>query len=290
MDRHRSLVSTVTALKDAISKHCVVATCAVASAAFFGLLLVAATPFPAGAAELKLLGPVSLRVIMPDLLPQFEKSSGNKVTVGYATLGAITDRLLKGESADVAIVSPAQNEELQKQGKLLAGSRVEVAKVGYTAFVKKDAPKPDVGSVEALKLTLLSAKSIALGDPAAGGGSGVYLAGLMQRLELAPQIKAKTKLFPSGTEVAEAVAKGDTEIGIGVGSDAKIVPGLDAIPLPPGAQSYAVYVAGIRLGQQTGRCGEGPDCVSDLAPGQAGLASQWLRAAMTRRRWSRISS
>ena len=122
--------------------------------------------------------------------------------------------------------------------------------MGFTAFVKKGAPKPDVGSVDALKLTLLGAKSIALGDPAAGGGSGVYLAGLMQRMELTADIKAKTKLFPSGTEVAEAVAKGDTEIGIGVGSDAKIVAGLDAFPLPTGAQSYSVYVAGIGAGSK----------------------------------------
>jgi molybdate transport system substrate-binding protein len=144
--------------------------------------------------------------------------------------------------------SPAQIEELQKQRKLLAGSGVEIARVGYTAFVKKDASKPDLESVDALKRTLLAAKSIALGDPAAGGGSGVYLAGLMQRLELSADIKAKTKLFPSGTEVAEAVAKGETEIGIGVASDPKIVPGLDSIPLPADAQSYSRYVAGISSG------------------------------------------
>jgi molybdate transport system substrate-binding protein len=222
---------------------------AVASAAFSSLLLVAATS-SLHAAEIKLLGPFSLRVVLPNILPQFEKSSGQKVAVGYATLGAITDRLVKGEAADVAMVSPAQNEDLQKQGKLLAGSRAEIAKVGFTVFVKKGAPKPDVGSVDALKRTLLAAKSIALGDPAAGGGAGVYTAGLMQRLELAEQIKAKTKLVPSGTEVAEAVAKGEVEIGIGVGSDAVIVPGLDATPLPTGVQSYSVYVAGISSGSK----------------------------------------
>ena len=101
-------------------KHSTAATfAAVASAASFGLLLVTATPSPAHAAEFKLLGPVSLRVVLPSLLPQFEQSSGHKVTVGYDTLGAITKRLVEGEAADVAVVSPAQNEELQKQGKLL---------------------------------------------------------------------------------------------------------------------------------------------------------------------------
>jgi molybdate transport system substrate-binding protein len=222
---------------------------AVASVAFSSFLLVA-VPSPAQAAEVTLLGPVSLRVVLPGVLPQFEKSSGHKVTVGYATLGAITKRLVEGEAADVAMVSPEQNEELQKQGKLLAGSRAEIARVGFTVFVKKGAPKPDVGSVDALKRTLLEAKSIVLGDPAAGGGAGVYTAGLMQRLGITAEIKAKTQLVKSGTEVAEKVAKGEAEIGIGVTSDAAIIPGLDATPLPTGAQSYSVYVAGVSSGSK----------------------------------------
>ena len=221
----------------------------VASVAFVILMPVAVVP-SAHAAEIKLLGPVSLRVVLPGLLAQFEKSSGHKVTVGYATLGAITKRVVEGEAVDVPMVSPEQNEDLQKQGKLLVGSRAEIAKVGFTVFVKKGAPRPDVSSVDALKRTLLAAKSIVLGDPTAGGGAGVYTAGLMQRLELAEDIKAKTKLVKSGTEVAETVAKGEAEIGIGVASDAAIIPGLDAFPLPAGAQSYSVYVAGVSAGSK----------------------------------------
>src|SRR5438477_1204395 len=201
-------------------KHSVAATfAALTSVAFSSFLLVAATPSPARAAEIKLLSPFSFRALLPDLVPQFEKSSGHKVTVEYATLGASTERLLKGEAADIAIVSPAQIEELQKQGKLLAGSGVEIARVGYTAFVKKGASKPDLGSVDALKRALLAAKSIALGDPAGGGASGIYMAGLMDRLGVSADIKARTRLLPSGTEVAQAVANGDTEIGFGVASD-----------------------------------------------------------------------
>ena len=78
----------------------------------------------------------------------------------------------------------------------------------------------------------------------------------MERLGLSADIKAKTKLFLSGTEVAEAVAKGETEIGIGVASDAKIVPGLDSRPLPTEAQSYSVYVAGISSGTQHADAGK----------------------------------
>src|SRR3954464_1426861 len=114
-------------------RHSVASTfAAFASVAFSGLMLIAATPSPAPAAEIKLLGPVSFRILFPQLLPQFEKSSGHTVTAGYAPLGVITDRVINGEAVDVAIVSGKQNEELQKQGKLLAGSRVEIAQVGFT--------------------------------------------------------------------------------------------------------------------------------------------------------------
>ncbi len=234
-----------------------IAICAaIAGGALSTLLPLAGTPAPAQAAEMKLLAPFSLRVMLPDLLPQFEQASGHKVAVEYATLGASTQRVMNGDPADVAIVSPKQSEQLQEQGKLLAGSGIEVARVGITVFVKNGAPKPELDSVDALKRTLLTAKSIAMGDPAAGGGSGVYLAGLMQRLGLAAEIKSKTKLLKSGTEVAEAVAKGETEIGIGVASDAKIIPGLDAIPLPPEVQSYSAYVAGVSASSKDAPAGK----------------------------------
>ena len=82
----------------------------------------------------------------------------------------------------MAIVSGKQNEQLQKQGKLLAGSRVEIAQVGFTVFVKKGAAKPDLSSADALKRALLAAKSIAVGDPARGGGASLYTIGLLKRL------------------------------------------------------------------------------------------------------------
>jgi molybdate transport system substrate-binding protein len=223
-----------------------------AAFALAGLLLIVSSAGDAKAAEVKLLAPVSLRALLPEVLPQFEKSSGHKVTVEYATLGAITDRIAKGDPTDVAMVSPDQNDDLQKQGKLLSGSRLEIARVGYAVFTKKGATRPDIGSIDGLKRTLLAAKSIVFGDPAAGGGAGVFTAGLMDRLGLAADIKARTKLVTSGTEVAEAVAKGDVEIGIGVASDAAIIPGLDAYPLPTGAQSYSVYVAGVTSASKQG--------------------------------------
>jgi molybdate transport system substrate-binding protein len=215
------------------------------SLAFSGLLLLAAMPSRTRAAEISLLGPASFRVLLPELLQQFEKSSGHKVTAGYAPLGVITERVLQGEAVDVAIVSGKQNEELQKEGKLLPGSRMEVAQVGFTVFVKKGAAKPDLSSAEALKRSLLSAKSIAVGDPARGGGASLYTIGLLKHLGISDEVKAKSRLEPSGTEIAEAVAKGQTEFGIGVASDLSLVAGIEAVALPVEVQNFSLYVAGI---------------------------------------------
>src|SRR4029079_2517641 len=92
-------------------------------------LSLAMTTFQAKAADIKLLSGTSMRVLFSELLPQFEKSSGHKVALEYGTLGANRDRVMKGEAIDVVIVTPAQNEELQKQGKLLPASQAELARV-----------------------------------------------------------------------------------------------------------------------------------------------------------------
>ena len=126
----------------------------------------------------------------------------------------------------MAIVSGKQNEELQKQGKLLAGSRVEIAQVGFTVFVKKGAAKPDLSSADALKRALLAAKSIAVGDPARGGGASLYTIGLLKRLGIMDEVKAKSRLEASGTEMA-------------------LVAGIESVALPAEVQNYSLYVAGI---------------------------------------------
>jgi molybdate transport system substrate-binding protein len=200
----------------------------------------------AGAADIKFLSPVAMRGVMPDVVTQFERASGHKVTVEYATVGVITDRLLKGEAADVTIVSVPQMEELQKQGKIVTGSRADVARVGVGAFVRAGAAKPDISSVDAFKRTLLAAKSIGYGDPAAGGVSGVHMAALVERLGIAAEMKPKTQLFPNSQAVLDAVAKGNVEIGIGLTSDTTLVSGIDlAGALPAEIQNFTLYVAGI---------------------------------------------
>jgi molybdate transport system substrate-binding protein len=221
-----------------------------ASVAFSGLLLITLMPPLARAAEISLLGPASFRVLLPKLLAQFEKSSGHKVSAGYAPLGVITERVIKGDPIDVAIVSGNQNEQLQKLGKLVPESRVEIAQVGFTVFVKTGVAKPDVTSADALKRALLAAKSIAIGDPARGGGASLYTIGLLKRLGISEEVRAKSRLEPSGTEIAEAVAKGEAELGIGLTTDLSLVPGIDSVALPGELQNYSLYVAGVNAASQ----------------------------------------
>ena len=214
--------------------------------AICGALFAANGANVASTAEIKVLSPLAMRGVMPNVAPQFERSSGHQLTIEYATVGVITERLLKGEAADVAIVSGPQMEELQKQSKIVAGSRSDIARVGIGVFVRAGAPKLDVGSVDAFKRMLLTTKSISYGDPAVGGVSGFHMAGLVERLGIAAELKPKTKLFPNSQAVLEAIAKGEAEIGIGLTSDTALISSVDLVgALPAEIQNFTLYAAGI---------------------------------------------
>ena len=195
------------------------------------------------AAEIKCLCPVAMNSVLNDLAPQFERASGHKLTVELATLGVINERVGKGESADVAVVLPQQAEQLEKQSRFIAGSRVELARAGYGAIVRKGTPKPDMSSVDALKRTLLSAKTISYGDPSAGGPVGIYIAGLIERLGLVSELKPKTKLVQNAELVLPAVVNGDAEIGITLSSATAST--VEFVTLPTDVQNYTIYMAAV---------------------------------------------
>jgi molybdate transport system substrate-binding protein len=199
----------------------------------------------AGAADIKFLCPIAMTAVMEELTPQFERATSHKVTVDYATVGEITDRILKGEGADVAVVSTRQSAELQEKGKIVPGSRVDVARVGYGVFVREGAPKVEIESVDAFKRSMLAAKSISYVDPATGAPSGIHVARVLDRLGIAAEMKAKTKLVKPGPGSLDPIAKGDAEIGFGL-TNAAAVPGVTLVgPLPAELQSYTEYAAGL---------------------------------------------
>ena len=163
------------------------------------------------AADIKLLCAVALHPAIDALIPDFEKSSGHKVTVAYGNAGAIADRFQKGEAADLVInTAPLMG---QLRGKVLAGDAIIIAKVGVGVFVRRGAAKPDINSADAFKRSMLAARSVTYPDPVGGGASGIYMVDLLERLGVAGEMKPKTKLSPSAKVLYASVASGDIEIG-----------------------------------------------------------------------------
>jgi molybdate transport system substrate-binding protein len=202
----------------------------------------------ASAAEIKVLTAGAMRGVVDTLLPDFEKATGHKVTVDNATAGVLAKRIEEGEAFDVAIVTAVVVDSLAGKGKLAAGSRTDLARVGMGVAVKAGAPVPDIKTVDAFKRTLLEAKSVAYIDPKSGGTTGVFFERLIEKLGIAEQVRAKAKLKDGG-HVADLVASGDAEIAVHVISE--IVPVKGAVlvgPLPAEIQTTTTYVGASSTG------------------------------------------
>ena len=213
-------------------------------------LIAAGAAGSATAAEIKVLTAGAFKQVLVALVPDFEKQTGHKVTVDNDTVGALTKRIEGGEAFDVAVLTPGTVNDLTTKGKLVAGSRSTLARVGVGVMVKAGAPAPDISSVEAFKRALLAAKSVAYIDPASGGSSGIYVAGLLDKLGIADQVKPKTKLKKGGY-VADLIVSGEAELGIHQISEIVPVKEVTLIgPLPAEIQNYTVYAAGIGAGSK----------------------------------------
>jgi molybdate transport system substrate-binding protein len=204
----------------------------------------------ADAAEIRVLSSGSLKAALSQLLPDFQKSSGDTATIEYGPAGAIVGRVQNGEATDVVIVSRSQLQKLESNGKVVQGSLVDIAGIALGLAVRKGAPKPDISNVEAFKRALLSARSIGYRDPSTGSTSGVYTAGLLERLGIAQDLKPKLNLDRSEGDVPEnvflRVAKGEIEMQIGQITEIVISPGVDlAGPLPSEIQNTTLMAAGI---------------------------------------------
>jgi molybdate transport system substrate-binding protein len=182
-----------------------------------------------------------------EVIPEFERSTGSKVVTAFgASMGDAPDsipaRLRRGEPVDVLIMAAEALEELARQGKVVAASRVDLVRSSIGVAVQAGAPKPDISSVDALKRTLLAAKSIAYSASA----SGVYVSGeLFQQLGIADQVMPKSKRIES-ERVGAVVARGDAEIGFQQISELLPIPGIVYLgPLPPAVQKSTVFSAGV---------------------------------------------
>lgn len=210
--------------------------------------LVAVGGIAASAAEIKLLTAGAMRTVMVAVLPDFEERTGNRVTFDNATAGNLAKRISEGEAFDVALITPAVIDDLTKKGKIVPGTRLDVAKVGMGVAVKEGAAIPDISTVDAFKRTLVGAKSVAYIDPNSGGSSGLYFDKLLDRLGIGDQVRPKAKLKQGGY-VAELVANGEAEIGVHQISEIVPIKGVVLVgPLPADIQNATVYSAGIGAG------------------------------------------
>jgi molybdate transport system substrate-binding protein len=167
----------------------------------------------ANAAELKVLGGGPVDTTFQEIAAAFARETGHKVEGTFSTVGVIQDKLKAGEKPDIIILTPAAMDELDKAGTFVAGTRVELGRAQSGLAVKAGAPVPDISTPEALKKTLLAARTVAYVDPKVGATTGVFFASLLNRLQIADEVNKKAVLFTRGFYVADAIAEGKAEIG-----------------------------------------------------------------------------
>jgi molybdate transport system substrate-binding protein len=192
---------------------------------------------------MKVLCTNGLKNVMLDLAPDFERAIGTKVTVTWGSANGLLKELETGVGGDLAILTAEAIDGLIKEGKVVAGSRVDLARSGIGLAVRKGEPKPDIGSPDALKRALTAAKSVAHSRT---GMSGIYFPTVLARLGIADEMKSKIVTPDPGTPVGEVVARGEAEIGVQQISELLPVAGIEIVgPLPASLQKITTFSAGV---------------------------------------------
>ena len=207
--------------------------------------------------ELTVYSSIGVRSAAEGLFRQFETTSGHKLAVTWGTAPMLAKRIESGERADVLILSRASIDTLGKQGKIAPGSEVTLAGSGVAIAVKAGMPKPDISTPEALKQTLLKAKSIAYSEPSAGGASGVYFAKLLERMGIAEVMKPKTKYPPPGGFSAELLMTGEAELAVQQKPELLHVAGCEIVGLLPGDLNLVTeFAAAVMAGSNNAEIGK----------------------------------
>lgn len=196
----------------------------------------------AQSADLKVLSGNGAKAAVRELCTQFEKASGNKIDLHFEVNADLKKKIEAGEAFDVAVLNPPVIEALIKSGKLVAGSRADIGRSGLGVAVRKGAPKPDIGSVDAFKRALLTAKAVAYPGK---GASGLYFVSLLDRMGIKTAMQGKLKPM-AAEDTVEVVARGEADMVVVVATRITGVAGVDfAGPIPEELQTKIGFAAGL---------------------------------------------
>ena len=192
--------------------------------------------------QLELLSTLGLQGALRELIPAFEAATGIRLNSEFGPTVVQMQRIAAGATADVAILTEAGIDQLIAAGTMLAGSRTDLARSVVGFAVRPGAPKPDISSADAVKETLLAVKSMVYSR---AGASGIFFAGLIDRLGIAAEVNAKATIIPSGF-TGEKLVSGEAELAVQQISELMEVPGIDIVgPLPASLGSETIFSAGL---------------------------------------------
>jgi len=214
----------------------------VATASILCLTLVTASMTEVDAAELNVLAGGSTAGWLAELARDFERTSGHKLVIHFDSTPNLIKRAVSGAALDVAVVPVDVFNDATAKARFVPGPTMDIARVGYGVIVRAGVPKPDIGTPDALKQTLLEAQSIAFLPESA---AGAYVIKVFERLGVVDAVKAKTKAQTAPPQIAQAVANGEAELGVFL-VNVLMAPGVElAGTFPPELQHELVFTAAV---------------------------------------------